>query len=223
MYLELFSELILDVPVQRENGLWSHDDVVKYLDEITVSWDNSIGIDGSGFKPGSFSQFLVFSFKCQPSTYELVIKLFKDILFSAQFTNKRIIVAIKKLLRRAKKSQRDASKVLSSMINTINYSKASNRHTSQSVVQMNFLQNQMKALQSKNHKTKNNLNLLLKELVKPQNIYLQVFTNVEEGNIDLVAPWKQLFPESTSNLSDKLPQFSSVYLRDVPEKFYITD
>jgi len=180
MYLELFAELILDIPVLREDRLWSHDDVVKYLDEITVSWDNGIGIDSSGFKPGRFAQFVVFNFKCQSSAYDQVIKLFKDILTSAQFNNDRIKVAIKKLQRRAKKSQRDPTKVLSTMVNIISYSKSSNRYTSQSVVQMNFLQKQMKNIQSKNNKNKtsNGLSQLLKELLKPQNIFLQVFTNI---------------------------------------------
>lgn len=66
-YLELFASLLFELPIKcdAEKLDWCHEQVVYELNKDLLEFDVSIGLNGSQFDPGSFSQYLAIYVKVQ--------------------------------------------------------------------------------------------------------------------------------------------------------------
>jgi hypothetical protein len=57
-YLELFTNVLFELPIKSDSLTLSHEQVVFELNRELLEFDASIGINGSQFDPGSFSHYL---------------------------------------------------------------------------------------------------------------------------------------------------------------------
>jgi len=99
-YLTLLTELWLQCPIRHNNTgiLESLDDVVARRSKSILSMSNSIGFDGSTFKPGSYSHLVHFSGEASIGKYFEAVEILKEALFEVEFTEDRIRTTIVQLL-----------------------------------------------------------------------------------------------------------------------------
>lgn len=57
-YLELYVSLLFELPVKSGDLSLTHEQVVYELNKDLLEFDASIGLNGSQFDPGSFSNYL---------------------------------------------------------------------------------------------------------------------------------------------------------------------
>jgi hypothetical protein len=57
-YLQLFTNLLFELPVKNHEVNLTHEQVVYELNKDLLEFDASIGINGSEFEPGIFPKYL---------------------------------------------------------------------------------------------------------------------------------------------------------------------
>lgn len=57
-YLELFTSILFELPIKHGDLSLTHEQVVYELNKDLLEFDASIGLNGSQFDPGSFSNYL---------------------------------------------------------------------------------------------------------------------------------------------------------------------
>jgi Zn-dependent M16 (insulinase) family peptidase len=114
-HLELYLELMFSLPIDGADGKrLAFEEVVKLLDRDTVSYGNSVGVDGGGhasFSVGSFGQTVAVCLKAEITKYERTVQWLYDSLWRAVFTEERIKIAAAKLLNDIPGRKRDGMKV----------------------------------------------------------------------------------------------------------------
>eukprot|EP01125_Pyxidicula_operculata_P006346 TRINITY_DN2202_c0_g2_i3.p1 TRINITY_DN2202_c0_g2~~TRINITY_DN2202_c0_g2_i3.p1 ORF type:complete len:714 (+),score=176.41 TRINITY_DN2202_c0_g2_i3:1308-3449(+) len=203
-YLELYLELMFELPIKRNGKSWSHDKVVQVLTDITISYSNSIGYNSSTyFVPGYFSQLAVITVRCQTSKYEEVISMLKDILWNRKFTEKRIKIALKKMLKKAKKHKLSAEKCISAIVNATHFHSDSNLKQTNLYNQYAFLNDTLQVLDSNSDKVIDKLLNLADSLLRSENMSIQVCTDIINFPTSIKQPWLSFFPkQGLTQLSD---------------------
>lgn len=81
-YLELFATLLFELPIKHGDMSLTHEQVVYELNKDLLEFDASIGLNGSQFDPGSFSNYLTIFVKVHLVCFinYLRVKLFKYFL-----------------------------------------------------------------------------------------------------------------------------------------------
>lgn len=77
-YLQLYTNVLFELPVQNETLNLTHEQVVYELNKDLLEFDVSLGINGSEFEPGCFSQYLTVFTKVIYFKMDLLHKISKN-------------------------------------------------------------------------------------------------------------------------------------------------
>ena len=117
--MELYTNVLFELPVENQHLKLTHEQVVYELNKDLLEFDVSLGINGSEFEPGIFSQYFTVFTKTQISDYELAIKWLKLIVFDTKFDRQQIQISISNLLKEIKKRKTEPSDLISSLSNDV--------------------------------------------------------------------------------------------------------
>jgi Zn-dependent M16 (insulinase) family peptidase len=111
-YLEVWRNLIFEVPILRDGVLVDHEDIVRAIEQETVDTSCSVGFgEESPFKTGPFSQLSWISIRAEAKRYERTVQWIKDFLYNTRFTAERLKVGVKRLLKDVSDVKRSGSTV----------------------------------------------------------------------------------------------------------------
>ncbi len=127
VYLELLTSLLFESPICYSDFNLTHEQVVRELNKDLLEFGSSLGINGSQFEPGIFSEYFTIFTKFPIQDYELGIKWIKMVLFHSVFENKQILISVANLLKEIKKRKQQPSDLIHS-ISTDIYFKEGNFH-----------------------------------------------------------------------------------------------
>lgn len=198
-YLPLFMSLLLESPVQRNCLITSYEEVVSALEKDTIS-------SGSGL----YSKFVaIVSAQIESKKYETVVSWLIDLLHSSFFTEDRVRVVASKMLNRISGSKRNASFVLSNIIDHIFYTPESNVRVFTVLNQEKFLTTLIENLNDRDYSRTilNDIDTLRKFLTKRNNLSLHIATNIAEhtkNNENLSRFWKKICRDQDKNFSNAL-------------------
>lgn len=91
-YFTLYSELITESPIRKEDGTFMpYEEVVAALESDTISLSTTLGLDArSAFSCGSYSQTAILMLKTEHKKYNRGIQWVTDLLNNTEFTVDRI-------------------------------------------------------------------------------------------------------------------------------------
>ena len=200
IYLELFTNLLFELPVESSNLTLSHEEVVYQLNRDLLEYGTSLGINGGQLEPGIYAEYMTMFAKVPIDAYEGAVTWLKNILFNSVFNQKQILIALSNLLKEITKRKTQPSDLIYSLSADINFKSTSN------ICANNFLRQEeiLKAIQDKLLKTedvsfiKTELDNLRSSLLKDKQIRFYICADIKTLNkknkrsIDAV--WKENFP-----------------------------
>ncbi|KAG8964007.1 hypothetical protein FRC03_002291 [Tulasnella sp. 419] len=141
-YLSVYLWSIYSLPMTRSDGTkLTHEEVVKQLDDSTVSYIATLGVDGS------FSENLRMSIEVEIGQYETAVAWLKDLIFGIEFTKDRLEVNIAQIQQDLPEFKRDGWRVSNAVSTGLLFNSTSNRVISTIVSQMEAIPLLAKELQ----------------------------------------------------------------------------
>jgi Zn-dependent M16 (insulinase) family peptidase len=126
VYLELFTELLFELPIRNERVDLSREEAVTELNKDLLEFESSIGIHGRKFSPGIFSQYLCVTTKAPLEFYDLAVKWLKFVVFDSVFTNTQIKTTCLNLLKDIKDCKQHPKKLMRPLLNDLFFKKETN-------------------------------------------------------------------------------------------------
>ncbi|KAG9001081.1 hypothetical protein FRB93_012461 [Tulasnella sp. JGI-2019a] len=124
-YLSIYLASFYSLPVTRADGTkLAHEEVIKQLDNYTVSYDSALGCQEY------FQNLLRFSIKVEVGQYEAGVSWLKDLIYSADFTPERLEVTIAKVLQSLPEMKRDGNTVLGAVHGQVLFNESSTNQAS---------------------------------------------------------------------------------------------
>lgn len=196
-YLELYTNVMFELPVENSEVKLTHEQVVYELNKDLLEFDVSLGINGCEFEPGSFSQYLTVFTKTQINDYELAIKWLKYITHDTKFDRKQIKISINNLLKEINKRKTEPSDLISSLANDVFFNSNTNINKNGFMRQEAFLNTLLLQLDSNDFTVESKLEEIRTEL--NQNVRFYFCTDLAKlsNQTDLV--WNKYFPSSLFN------------------------
>ena len=139
VYLELFTELLFELPIKNSHVNLSHEEAVYELNRDLLEFESSIGIHGRKFGPGIFSQYLCVTIKTPLEYYELAVKWLKFVVFDSLFSNKQIKTIVLNLLKDIKDFKQQPKKLMRPLLNDLFFKKETNLRSNNFINQENVL------------------------------------------------------------------------------------
>ncbi|VEN47404.1 unnamed protein product [Callosobruchus maculatus] len=126
-YLPLMLESLLELPLERDGKIISHDEVVAQLNDDTVNSSTSIGIGSHGmFTCGSFSNSATLVLQVESSKYEKGLTWLRELLYKTVFTVERLKVIAMKMNNSVSQVKRCGRSVVAYVMKGLRYSEDSN-------------------------------------------------------------------------------------------------
>ena len=125
VYLELFTELLFELPIKNSTIDLTHEEAVYALSKDLLEYESSGGIHGSKFRPGLFSQYLCITTKTPLEDYELAVKWLKLVVFDSVFSNKQIKTIVLNLLKEIKNHKQQPINLIRPLVNDLFFKKGS--------------------------------------------------------------------------------------------------
>ena len=122
-YLELFTELLFELPIKNSRVDLTHEEAVCELNRDLLEFESSIGIHGRKFSPGIFSQYICVTTKTPIENYELAVKWLKYVVFDSVFSSKQIKTIVSNLLKDIKDYKQQPKKLMRPLLNDIFFKK----------------------------------------------------------------------------------------------------
>ncbi|XP_063960885.1 uncharacterized protein C05D11.1-like [Lytechinus pictus] len=214
-YLPLYLELLFESPITRDGAVVSHEDVITQLAADTLATRSSLGIRGSRFRCGKFSQVASIVIKVEEEKYSKGVQWLQEILFQVQFTADRIKIVAQKMINDVAKLKRDGRTLALTVLRDINYSPESNHHVASMIRQQTFLNKLLDQLGQDPSTVIKNLNSLRDLLTSSSNVRIHMAANMKKLS-NPQSPWQQYFIEKGVKAAEKSsegPQLS-LQLRD---------
>ncbi|XP_023340158.1 uncharacterized protein C05D11.1 [Eurytemora carolleeae] len=202
MYLPLLLELLLESSVEDGEDKLTHEEVVAALEEQFLTSTASIGVSGSRFLPGAFSQSVCLYLQTQPQKYNKAVEWIRKILFCTKLTPDRIRVVATKMDNSISELKRQGSRVVNILLNSLMFHESSNIYNASILQQQTFLKDVLKKLDSTPEKVVERLENIRQSLTKPSNMMVHMAADLDnirsQGNAE--KPWSKLLPTGhTSN------------------------
>mmetsp|Transcript_7633 Transcript_7633/g.28614 ORF Transcript_7633/g.28614 Transcript_7633/m.28614 type:complete len:1066 (-) Transcript_7633:1378-4575(-) len=178
-YIELYLEVIFGCPIQKDDKLLSHEEVIQMLTEDSVSYSNTCGSFGGNFVAGEFAQMLNLEMKFEKEKYHKMVEWLRDVLYNTVFTKKRLKISASKLINDTSRVRRVPTTVASSVLKLINFDEnKSNHNASNMVKQLAFLEDLVKRLEENSDSVIAEMNAFRNFLVNPRKLKIHVFGDI---------------------------------------------
>ncbi|KAG8934411.1 hypothetical protein FRC02_010045 [Tulasnella sp. 418] len=206
-YLSVYLWSIYSLPMTRSDGTkLTHEEVVKQLDDSTVSYIATLGVDGS------FSENLRMSIEVEIGQYETAVAWLKDLIFGIEFTKDRLEVNIAQIQQDLPEFKRDGWRVSNAVSTGLLFNSTSNRVISTIVSQMEAIPLLAKELQENSKAIIKDFQTIRDLITKPTGVRFLV-----AGNVLAIPqprrPWSIFDRLSTTRLEP--PPFSRDYLTEL--------
>ena len=198
-YLELYTNVMFELPVVNSQVKFSHEQVVYELNKDLLEFDVSLGINGCEFEPGSYSQYLTVFTKTELSDYELAIKWLKYITYDTQFDRAQIKISVNNLLKEIKKRKTEPSDLIGSLVNDVFFDASTNMNRNGFMKQEAFLDTLLTQLDSNDFTVESKLNEIRSELLRNQNVRFYFCTDLSKVCKPIDCVWNEYFPVSLLN------------------------
>ncbi|KAF9027171.1 hypothetical protein BGZ52_004433 [Haplosporangium bisporale] len=174
-YLDIYFESFFSLPlVDRESGKEiSFEEVVKLLDQDTVSRDCGVGVSGM------FRQLALVVLKTERAKYAEGIAWLQKMTWNTRFDADRLKVITTKLLNDIPSQKRDGSRMAKACMDVIAYDHDDSNIASLNILkQAKFLPTVLKQLETEPQTVIKALTELREILTRPANIHIQVQGNI---------------------------------------------
>lgn len=138
-YLPLLTEILMESALEKDGRLIPHEDVIKKLNEDTVSASVGLGLGGGRLSPGKFSQCAVLSLQVRREKLALGIEWVHDLILRTKFTSDRVKVVTTKVENGIAEVKRSGRSVLMSAVKALTFGRRNNRFWDNVVSQQKFL------------------------------------------------------------------------------------
>lgn len=139
-YLLLFTELLTESPILRDNKVIPYEEVVAQLEADTVATGTRIGLETSSrFTCGPFSNTISLMIQVEQQKYEIGAKWLQELLHQTQFTVDRIKVTTAKMVNDVAQAKRKGSTIARGLLQAIYYKKTTNVQMVSLLKQQKFL------------------------------------------------------------------------------------
>lgn len=189
-YLLLFLDLILESPVQTQDGLLPYEQVVATLEEEIISYETSLGLQStSRFGCGPFSNSATFHMQIEVKKFEVAVKWMTNLIFNSVFTAERIHIVASKLINDIATAKRSGYDLAREISKAIYYKNDTNVQQNSILKQYTFLTDLVEMVKSDEHKVIENLNTLRNLLIPTLTLHIAAnFSKVQ----DLKTPFAPL-------------------------------
>ncbi|ERL93539.1 uncharacterized protein C05D11.1 [Dendroctonus ponderosae] len=204
IYLPLFLESLLELPIERNGVMVPYEQVVAELNDDTVSSKTSLGLGNcSLFACGIYSQTASIALHLETSKYAKGINWIRELLYHVKFTAERVKVIALKMSNSVAQCKRSGRNVASYAMKNLWYLKDSNVYANGILVQSKFLTDVIQKLNEEGAPdVLNDLENLRAALTNPSNLVLYIAGSLE--NIaDVTTPLSGLL------LADQVPSTKS--------------
>lgn len=214
-YLPLFLELILESPVERNGAVVPFEEVVTELAADTLSYSSSLGVGGSRFSCGNFSNVVMLTLKVEMDKYRKAVQWLRQLLYDVVFTEERMKIVANKMVNDVARMKRDGGTVVQAIMREINFSKGCNYHVSSMLRQHAFLSKLLESVEKNGEEKNKHLESLrkLREIVtRPSVLRVHMAAHVSRlirhcDSFDPVEVWlKEFLPTGVATDGER-PRF----------------
>ncbi|KAJ7225434.1 Metalloenzyme, LuxS/M16 peptidase-like protein [Mycena pura] len=168
-YLSAFFAL----PVVRQSGeRLTHEEVVNKLDNETVGYEVSLGLNNS------FAENFRISIKVETAHYETAIAWLKDLMYGADFDKERLQVTVAKIQQSLPEMKRDGSTILGSLWGDMVYNEASTSRAGGVLAQVDYMPKLAKQLLDSSEEVIADLLEIRRYVTDPSGVRFSVSGNV---------------------------------------------
>ncbi|XP_033118146.1 uncharacterized protein C05D11.1-like [Anneissia japonica] len=200
-YLSLYLDCIDESAIMRNGVLVSHEKVVTELAADTLNFGSSIGLHGSRFYCGQFTQLAILNIKVENEKYCKGVQWLHDLMYNIFFESERVKIIATKMINDVAKMKRKGRTIAFAVVRDINFNEESNHHTSNMIRQHKFLSELVAKLDTEPDQVLKNLIELREILTLPSNIRVHMATDLKKlaAITSPTAPWESFLPSNLSS------------------------
>ncbi|KAF8337466.1 Metalloenzyme, LuxS/M16 peptidase-like protein [Cantharellus anzutake] len=210
-YISAYLSSFFMLPIIRSDGTRvSHEEVVRQLEDDTVSYGISLGYEGY------FQELVRCSIKLETSQYSTGIAWLRDLLFCSEYDVERLTVIAAKLQQNLPEMKRDGNTVVGSVYGQLLFDETSTLQASALLAQLDFSPKLSQLLKTDPKRVVQDLQELRSYLTDPSALRFSVAGNV----LALEKPrsaWMQYFKELPNVVLEPVP-WASQNLSDIGKK-----
>lgn len=209
--LELWLEVLFDLPIRQEDGsLWSPREVARYLQADTVSASNALGTGRSNFYAGIWSQAASVTLKVEADKHWHAVRWLRNLLYRTEMCPEQVKNAATKLLGEIEGYQQDGMSVCSGLMRGLTFDACRSNHAATSFIrQYGVLTAVLQRLRTHPLGILTELTALQEALTQPWNLRVHVVCDVL-AQPDPVRPWlRDFLPLTQARLATKVLQVAA--------------
>ncbi|KAJ9111193.1 hypothetical protein QFC20_002687 [Naganishia adeliensis] len=172
-YVKIYEASLFALAVERPDGLLNHEEVVKQLTDLTVSYDVGLGIRGD------FPEVMQVVLKVEKHQYQNAIAWLRDLLSKSIFDKERLAVVIAKLVQDLPRRKRSGNAIASTTASSMAFDASKSTSTATGLYNnLTFLPHVSEEMKTDPDAVVDKLQQLRKTLLDPKVIRLAVAGNV---------------------------------------------
>lgn len=194
-YIRLFLKCLTELPIIRDGVLISYEDIETQLSNDTIGVMAGMGLQGTeDFSTGAYSSTATITMQVEAAKYELGFKWISELLYKTVLTPERLNIVVNKIINSVSTFKRDASSVVSYIMNGLRFEPDSNIIQTGVLQQHKLLTDVQSKLESDdNGELIENLEKVRKILCDPSNVVIYVSGNLKLLN-NPVRPINEFIP-----------------------------
>lgn len=224
LYLPLLSEILLELPIERDGRLLPYEQVVAELFADTITYGSGVGISSGAFHSvGVLGMLFEVAMQVEISKYDRAVKWFHEILFKTVFDPERIKTTATRMVSDISQYKRSGGKVTTTVSNAMAFQSNSNQWASNFIRQQKFLKQLLKTLKSNPRSVQDELTRIRNLMTSPDNMLVHVALNKDKVDVAQIhKPWLNLIPQNIKlekghiDLNDIIPCHKLLELNQEP-------
>jgi len=210
-YLPLLQDLWTESPVREDDGrVLNFEDVVATLDRTWLSYGCGMGLNGGGFKPGSFNHIFALTCQMQLAKVKEGFDWVRKLLWNTAWSGARAKVVANKMAGDIPELKRKSTRLASAIIRDIVYKNTSNAKTASLVRQHKFLKDLSK---EKDNDLEATFTAIQTSLLKPDNVTVHLSCSLNKLKETIGEDFSELlvktFPFKTDGTQPKIKRLAN--------------
>ncbi|KAG8859116.1 hypothetical protein FRB96_004686 [Tulasnella sp. 330] len=172
-HLSIYLASFYSLPVTRTDGTkLAHEEVIKQLDNCTVSYDCGLGCQEY------FQNLLRFCIKVEVEQYEAAVAWLRDLIYSAEFSPERLEVTIAKVLQSLPEMKRDGNTVLGAVHGQVLFNESSTNQASSVLAQLDSMPQLLEQLKNDPDSVIQDFKTIRDSITAPHGVRFSVTGNI---------------------------------------------
>jgi len=178
--LPLLLDMWLDSPVMKEGTLVDIDTIIKMETKTFLHLGISLGISGSTFSPGAYSDTLMIEAQFERRKLSAAVQYLSDVINFPHFTGVRVNTTVTNLLNGIPSLKLSATDVLRVLHDGIYFSRDSNIHHCNFVRQTRVLEEMLETLKNDPDSITSELQQIVSQLARSDNALVYLATKAAQ-------------------------------------------